>query len=274
MKKVLVILIVTCMLVSTAYAKDVIDSGFANFVPEYAWQYFDNRNNSADIDPPYGIFNTSKGEYSVLDVMIQIPQTVPSGMTTGLGNLDDIIEVTARSSAYPYMTFPLLEWESCNFLQNGWRNYYLLFRYTPWMHTSTWTYTLKYRDSRGRIHAQSFTRTGATNWLKIPPILDTDIVYDSQNKLLSWRTAPGPYAYKLRIFDLQGCIVDEFKQGDSEFVGISADGLYVSFNVNGLEGRVVRAERRYMVTAPAYGLQTGQYGLSARADYLYKIPAN
>ena len=270
MKRILVLLSVACLLVSTGHetlsAKEVNDSTAVNFVQGNTWQFFDNRNNDSNVS---GIpwVNISKGDYLLLDVMIQ---------TGGkLQSFDDIIEVTVQpmASDYAYLSFTMMK-SSCNsYLGNPWKEFYLYLRFSPWMQTSTWNYTMRYYGKNGKVHIQQFQRPGADAvYGMMPPLTPT---FD--NNKVSWQGIGSPnwdITYKMRILDDNGCFIDEVNYGEPDYLYDYTTGE-MSFNLVPYRGKVVRVENRKNV--PGYGL--GGYGtipptlgLTARSVYLFKVP--
>ena len=135
MKKIYLLLAVMSFLVGTAYAEEAVtDFGSINFVKEgWSLQLFDNRNDSGGL-PEWVV--TSKGDYFLLDVQIQV-----GGWLT---SFDDIVEVKAKHSEDPEVEFALIR-HTCNSIFGyPYKEFYLHVRYIPWMRMGTWTYTMRY----------------------------------------------------------------------------------------------------------------------------------
>jgi hypothetical protein len=262
MKRVLLMLLVSCFLISTAYdasARDIYDVGSPNF-DAITWQLFDNRNDLDSGLPAWA--NLSKGDYFLIDAMI-----VTGG---SLQSFADITEVTVKPTAYSYLNLTLFRYEDCNsYLGIARQEFFLYLRYSPWMQTSDWVYTLKYYDSKRRVHFQSFQRPGAdANSPRTAPI--EAVNFSSDNNTISWIGIGAPSAsvtYKLRIIDSYGCIINEVNYPNYSYAAFSNT---VSFNVSALRGQVVRAENR--LNASGYGQTLPAFGLTARSTYTVKVP--
>ena len=270
MKRVLYLLVVMSFVISTVTvheafaakevaAKEVIDVGTANFDTYYTWQLFDYRNN-LDLSSIPSYINTSKGDYFLLDAMI---------LTGGfLNSFVDIVEVTAKPSdpAYSYLTFTLIRWDCDTYLGNPMKEFYLFIRYSPWMQTSAWTYTLKYRGNDRKIHIQQFQRPGAdATYGKLAPFVpyfDRDVV--------QWVGIGAPnwdITYKLREYDDSGCIIYEVNYPSYDY---DINTGMVTFDVSAFRGKWVRVETRKNV--PGYGQTPPALGVTARSLYIFKVP--
>ena len=266
------LILMACLLISTVTvhevfaAKEVIDVGSINInVENQTWQFFDNRNNLDVAGMPSYISN-SKGDYFMLDAMI-----VTGGF---LSSFTDIIEVTVKPSnpSYSYLTFTLIRWDCDTYLGNPMKEFYLFIRYSPWMQTSAWTYTLKYRGNDRKVHIQQFQRPGANDiYGKLAPLVPHYIDRD----VVQWVGIGAPnwdITYKLREYDDSGCIISEVNYPNYSYD--SSSGL-VTFGVSAFRGKWVRVETRKNVPGyglGGYGVTPPELGLTARSLYIFKVP--
>lgn len=273
MKKLFLLLIVGCLLISSVcqvYARDIHDAGAVNIVQNQTSQFYENRHNSDVYVPEW--LNTSKGEYFMLDTMIQKDDLLTS--------FDQIIGVTVTPSLFPELSFSLQEFSRCDyFLGNNWKEFYLLFRYEPWMQKSDWTYTLKYTaGKRGDHHVQTFTRPGAVNSETIPNIQSVWFSPDGNTAYwygLGISQFPGQNGYRMRMYDEYGCIIDQSNNDPNDlnhpiYFDSTQGANVLSVNVSDLRGKMVRVENRRNVDA-GYGITTGTW-LTARSVYIFKVP--
>lgn len=262
MRRAWLMVAVACLLIPAgqafgAAAKEVQDVGSANF-DAFTWQWFDNRNNHPNVAGISWV-NTSKGDYFLLDAMI-----VTGGF---LSSFNSILEVTARPTdpAYASYTFPLMRFGACETLfGEPKQEFYLYLRYTPWMHASEWTYTLKYTGTDRKVHIQKFRKTGVSP-CTTPPV--DDVVFNGN--IVSWPgigvpdTYNGQYTatYELRRYDDIGCLTNRWYLDYSNYN--TADGRLQVDLADYASGTVLRIENRRNVPG---------YGLAAKSVYIFQVP--
>jgi hypothetical protein len=254
MKKVFLIMsIVLCVLMGTAYAEQAIkDVGSPNFVSNQTGQHYDYRNNAGAAFPTQplpGWLETSKGEYYMFQAMIKLGGSLTS--------FDNIISVRVESSDEPKYEYSLIEYPCDLVLENVWKQYLLDIRYYTWLRTATWTYTMRYRDGSGNVHIQTCEKPGDNLTIVAPWITGVgQFPYpmpSGSQWMIAWTKPATPVTPVVLVFDDNGCLV-AFLSTPYEQPPPPPPIPITSFwfDVTDYRGKVVRAENR--IYDPVYGL--------------------